>query len=324
MTTCNVGSPAAVLISRGNVKALSEDHRLSQSAAERHRVLAMGGQLGAASGEGDVLRAWPGGLTTARAIGFCGAGDLVSPTPYASTLPLPPGGGDVVLASDGVWSVLPTSHVAAITRAASLATSACAMIVHTAMAHQQELHGGGTTGTAATRTERGSLCVVIRVCPPVPSRRMSYREARTANRVRHHHPCQGGGRGGFGVGGGSSWHSDSKGRGHAAPSVEDERTSTTTATSSLGSDGSGGSDGSDGSGGSGGSTPTVRSAHHASSRSPSPDSPLATLEQLRLACGSPLPPHARRSPHASISSSPVSSLAASAPLPIARPAPFDD
>jgi len=257
-----------------------------------------------------VLRAWPGGLTTARAIGFCGAGDLVSPIPHASTLSLPPGGGDVVLASDGVWSVLPTSHVAAITRAASLANSACAMIVHSAVARRHDLYNDDPS--AATLTECDTTCIVIRIRPPGPSRGMSYREARTANRVKHHYPCHG-----IGSGGGNSWHPESKAGGHAAAraalSTEDERASATTASHSLGSGGSGG--------GSGGSTPTVSSAQHASSgcsRTLSPNSPLATLEALRLACGSPA------SPCSSVIGSPASSLAASARLPIARPRPFDD
>ena len=49
MTIANVGDSAALLVEAAGVsRLLTEEHRLSDSAAERERVLASGSQLGRA------------------------------------------------------------------------------------------------------------------------------------------------------------------------------------------------------------------------------------------------------------------------------------
>lgn len=118
LSVANLGDSEAWLVPRGAGAPirLTEDHRLDSSEPERARVLAMGGLIAHAKNRnGDPagpLRLWPGGIAQARAVGDADVGDYVMATPYTQTVAVPPSGGDVVIASDGVWDAIPCSAVA--------------------------------------------------------------------------------------------------------------------------------------------------------------------------------------------------------------------
>ena len=132
--------PPAFARGRNHEQPLTEDHRLATSASEQRRLQEMGVSLapgldanGAPSGP---LRAWPGGLTCARALGNLGpaAFPAVSPVPSCSIVTVPPSGGDLFIASYGVWGELLGSQIASLARASPSADTATRLIVESAAA----------------------------------------------------------------------------------------------------------------------------------------------------------------------------------------------
>lgn len=114
VTAVNLGDSRAVVDTGSEVFVLTADHRVASNKAERHRVQAMGALVAplAIWGSGPAtdrtqgvgpLRIWPGGLSISRAIGDFDVGDSVLPFPYLCQVMLPPSGGRLVVASDGVW-----------------------------------------------------------------------------------------------------------------------------------------------------------------------------------------------------------------------------
>lgn len=130
LTCANAGDSAALLVCEAgrpeSFRVLTAEHRLSDSADERERILAAGFKLGRAmmaSGEpGGPVRCWPGGLAVCRTIGDADCGAACSAVPALSTTPLAvaaaqdgaeqstsfstASGFAVVLCSDGVWDAL--------------------------------------------------------------------------------------------------------------------------------------------------------------------------------------------------------------------------
>jgi len=112
LTTAHVGDAAAFLVPAApNVGAhqhaaipLTCQHRLDDSQAERRRVKATGGRLGKTEQAGPV-RAYPGGVACARALGDSDCGPWLSPIPDTSVLPFPEG-SYLLIASDGVWDAM--------------------------------------------------------------------------------------------------------------------------------------------------------------------------------------------------------------------------
>lgn len=116
VTVASLGSSRCVLnTGSGGLASLSAQHVISANSQELHRLLKAGchvapqepGSTGPAASPrsgGGVLRIWPGGLTLSRAIGDFGVGEAVLPLPHVKQVLLPPSGGRLVLASDGVWS----------------------------------------------------------------------------------------------------------------------------------------------------------------------------------------------------------------------------
>ena len=68
MTIANVGDSAGLLVEAAGSRLLTEEHRLSDSAAERERVLASGSQLGRAMSSVTGL---PGERPGAHAFEIC-------------------------------------------------------------------------------------------------------------------------------------------------------------------------------------------------------------------------------------------------------------
>jgi len=74
------------------------------------------------------LRAWPGGLAMSRAIGDADCSSWLIAEPHVRTVALPPGGCDIVLATDGVWDAQTDAAVVATARAAGTLQSAAERI----------------------------------------------------------------------------------------------------------------------------------------------------------------------------------------------------
>lgn len=114
VTCANLGDSRAVLDTGTDVVSLSVDHRVATHKAERKRLEAMGAIVAPISmtGSGPAddyangvgpLRIWPGGLCISRAIGDFDVGDSVLPFPHITQVLIPPTGGRLLVASDGVW-----------------------------------------------------------------------------------------------------------------------------------------------------------------------------------------------------------------------------
>ena len=126
---------------------LTTTHRLADSAEEQERISALPGcslaQATDALGRpGGPLRAWPGGLAVTRTIGDLDCGDAVCALPTCQTIPAPPGGGLVIVCSDGVWDALSFKQVCAAAATCSLARSLVAarppstpLAIHTPHTH---------------------------------------------------------------------------------------------------------------------------------------------------------------------------------------------
>jgi len=117
ITSAAVGDSFAALYEAPSAEAksvmttsLTANHRLECNETERARVRAAGGKLGRARTrdgiEAGPIRAWPGGIACARAIGDSDCGGLVLARPDVTSMAFPEQGGVVVIASDGLWDAL--------------------------------------------------------------------------------------------------------------------------------------------------------------------------------------------------------------------------
>ena len=112
ITVAACGDSLAVLDTLTQVQKLSPEHRAQTHAGERARVIAAGAHVGSASDEG-TLRVWPGGLAVSRAIGDTAAKPAVCAHPEVSQCYVPLGtGARLVVASDGLWDVVPSAKAA--------------------------------------------------------------------------------------------------------------------------------------------------------------------------------------------------------------------
>lgn len=119
VTAACVGDSRCVLDAEGTVTALTIDHRFDTNDEERDRVVAMGGQVARLHPYGSEigpLRSWPGGLCLSRTIGDIDAGHCIVPVPHVKQIKLSPGGGRLIIASDGVWDALTSEKAAKVCR----------------------------------------------------------------------------------------------------------------------------------------------------------------------------------------------------------------
>ena len=138
---------------------LTSEHCLIDSVDERRRVSALGAKLGHLHGR---LRAFPGGVHCARAIGDRDCKTFVSPVPDIKVMPVPEGPACVLIASDGVWSALPREKVVKLALTANGVNQASERIVAKAM---------------RAKGRRDATCVCIFV------RRVAAREDSSAGRL---------------------------------------------------------------------------------------------------------------------------------------------
>ena len=128
VTCCSVGDSFAILVTpptsgydgesrNARASELTWNPRIENNAAERKRILDAGGKVGRAKsfdgGPSGPLRAWPGGVACASALGDADCGSFISAMPNCCTKPMPTApGAKVVLASDGLWDALSFAEVA--------------------------------------------------------------------------------------------------------------------------------------------------------------------------------------------------------------------
>lgn len=123
LTIANIGDSTAILDTGCSILELTCSHRIADSVTELMRLKAAGCEVAplgfhlqgpAKNGEKGVgpLRVWPGGLCVARTIGDADVGPHVIPIPHIRQLVIPEKGCRVILATDGLWDVVPAHKVA--------------------------------------------------------------------------------------------------------------------------------------------------------------------------------------------------------------------
>jgi len=132
--SANVGDSQALLAlsDEDDVVVLTGDHRLSNDAEracveKRGAVVAQAANKQGTGGKGP-LRGWPGGLMMSRALGDADC-PWISPEPEIQVVHLPEGGGQIIIASDGVWDALDADEVVHILRSELNRQSAAKLMV---------------------------------------------------------------------------------------------------------------------------------------------------------------------------------------------------
>ena len=106
LVTANVGDSHAFFYSGANTTMLNIDHRLDSNNSECERVRRAGGRVDnqeTATDKGP-LRLYPGGLMMSRTLGDRSAPHAIA-TPEVRTYFIPPSGGRLIIASDGLWDI---------------------------------------------------------------------------------------------------------------------------------------------------------------------------------------------------------------------------
>ena len=106
VVVASVGDSDLWLDTGAEIVRVSESHRLGSCTREQKRVRLAGGSCARSEVQGKPvgpLRAWPGGLAMSRTIGDAAAAGVVIAEPGLRRVTVPPSGGRLVLASDGLW-----------------------------------------------------------------------------------------------------------------------------------------------------------------------------------------------------------------------------
>jgi serine/threonine protein phosphatase PrpC len=166
LTTLHSGDSVARLVGQRKTSvALCEDHRLETSSVERKRVVSAGGEIGRAvdayGHPAGPLRAWPGGVAQARAIGDSDVGSAIEPRPHAQTVSLPEDESCVVaICSDGVWDALLPSAVDSLLRA-SMANTPDAAAQSVTNSSTSQRHAYSSNGDHLPRDD--TTAVIMRI-----------------------------------------------------------------------------------------------------------------------------------------------------------------
>lgn len=186
-TTVHVGDSAAILVPLA-VKGLpppapvrlTAEHRLQESQREQKRVRAAGGiinrlQHPVTKEAAGPLRAFPGGVACARAIGDGDVGRLISAVPASSTVPLRgfACGWDLLVASDGVWDALSATAVVKLIRNAASTAGSQALAT---LLVEQSVHARHAFNNAGFQIPRDdTTCIFLRCRPPPDAAPLSQR-----------------------------------------------------------------------------------------------------------------------------------------------------
>lgn len=130
------GDSSAILDDGKNVYPLTVDHRVDTNQQERERIVRGGGTIKRVEVGGTQhgpLRV-DGTLCVSRSLGDVDVTSLVSETPDVCVVKLPPSGGRIIIASDGVWDAISRTQVAKLARKyPSDLTMACERVVKKAL-----------------------------------------------------------------------------------------------------------------------------------------------------------------------------------------------
>ena len=130
----SIDEDAATAPDMPDFRRLTRDHN-PDDPFEARRLVDAGARLGRMRQGGEEvgpMRTFPGGLAVSRAIGDLNAPAVIC-RPECTRVPVPPAGGRLVLASDGLWNALGDSEAAIIAHEAESAAAAADALVRTVM-----------------------------------------------------------------------------------------------------------------------------------------------------------------------------------------------
>ena len=130
----SIDEHAATAPDMPDFRRLTRDHN-PDDPFEARRLVDAGARLGRMRQGGEEvgpMRTFPGGLAVSRAIGDLNAPAVIC-RPECTRVPVPPAGGRLVLASDGLWNALGDSEAAIIAHEAESAAAAADALVRTVM-----------------------------------------------------------------------------------------------------------------------------------------------------------------------------------------------
>ena len=173
VTALHVGDSVARMVPQHSATvALCADHRIETGLDEQERLRALGAKIARARDSygkpGGPMRLWPGGVAQARAIGDRDV-PFIEPRPHAFTVPLPPAGARILVASDGVWDALLPAHVDALVRSCptSVAPALLAQLVCNCSLTQR--HAFSNSGDKLPRDDTTCIAIYVRGEAPEPS-----------------------------------------------------------------------------------------------------------------------------------------------------------
>ena len=130
----SIDEDAATAPDMPDFRRLTRDHN-PDDPFEARRLVDAGARLGRMRQGGEEvgpMRTFPGGLAVSRAIGDLNAPAVIC-KPECTRVPVPPAGGRLVLASDGLWNALGDGEAATIAHEAESAAAAAAALVRAVM-----------------------------------------------------------------------------------------------------------------------------------------------------------------------------------------------
>ena len=130
----SIDEDAATAPDMPDFRRLTRDHN-PDDPFEARRLVDAGARLGRMRQGGEEvgpMRTYPGGLAVSRAIGDLNAPAVIC-KPECTRVPVPPAGGRLVLASDGLWNALGDGEAATIAHEAESAEAAAASLVRAVM-----------------------------------------------------------------------------------------------------------------------------------------------------------------------------------------------
>ena len=130
----SIDEDAATAPDMPDFRRLTRDHN-PDDPFEARRLVDAGARLGRMRQGGEEvgpMRTYPGGLAVSRAIGDLNAPAVIC-RPECTRVPVPPAGGRLVLASDGLWNALGDAEVATVAHEAESAAEAAAALMRAVM-----------------------------------------------------------------------------------------------------------------------------------------------------------------------------------------------
>ena len=172
----SIDEDAATAPDMPDFRRLTRDHN-PDDPFEARRLVDAGARLGRMRQGGEEvgpMRTYPGGLAVSRAIGDLNAPAVIC-RPECTRVPVPPAGGRLVLASDGLWNALGDAEVATVAHEAESAAEAAAALMRAVMQR---------------RGAHDDITIVVVDVPPPPPRRCARGPPRGARAPGRREPEQ--------------------------------------------------------------------------------------------------------------------------------------